>query len=77
MPVGANVWLATNNPASQATVHELKYEVMESEEAVGQAQFEEIQRAAAAKDGDLVIILLGGRGAQALYRLLGELAQDE
>jgi 6-phosphogluconolactonase/glucosamine-6-phosphate isomerase/deaminase len=48
---------------------------MESEEAVGQAQFEEIQRAAAGKDGDLVIILLGGRGAQALYRLLGKLAK--
>jgi 6-phosphogluconolactonase/glucosamine-6-phosphate isomerase/deaminase len=73
--VGANVWLATDKRASQAEVHELKYEVMESEEAVGQAQFEEIQRAAAAKDGDLVIILLGGRGAQALYRLLGELAK--
>jgi 6-phosphogluconolactonase/glucosamine-6-phosphate isomerase/deaminase len=73
--IGANVWLATDNLASQTKVHELKYEVMESEEGVGQAQFEEIQRAAAAKDGDLVIILLGGRGAQALYRLLGELAK--
>lgn len=73
--IGANVWLATDNLASQTKVHELKYEVMGSEEGVGQAQFEEIQRAAAAKDGDLVIILLGGRGAQALYRLLGELAK--
>jgi 6-phosphogluconolactonase/glucosamine-6-phosphate isomerase/deaminase len=73
--IGSNVWLATANSASQAKVHELKYEVMESEDAVGQAQFEEIQRAAAAKNGDLVIILLGGRGAQALYRLLGELAK--
>ncbi|HEV7747136.1 MAG TPA: 6-phosphogluconolactonase [Pyrinomonadaceae bacterium] len=72
--IGANVWLATDNSAARAA-HELKYEVMESEEAVGQAQFEEIQRAAAGKDGDLVIILLGGRGAQALYRLLGKLAK--
>ncbi|HEV7683715.1 MAG TPA: 6-phosphogluconolactonase [Pyrinomonadaceae bacterium] len=73
--IGVNVWLATNNSASQAEAHALEYEVMESEDAVGQAQFEEIERAAAAKDGDLVIILLGGRGAQALYRLLGELAK--
>ena len=48
---------------------------MKSEEAVGRAQFEEIQRTAAAKQGDLVIILLGGRGAQALYRILGERAK--
>jgi 6-phosphogluconolactonase/glucosamine-6-phosphate isomerase/deaminase len=48
---------------------------MESEEAVGLAQYEEIKRAAQEKKGDLVIILLGGRGAQALYRLLGQLAQ--
>ena len=31
--------------------------------------------AARAKQGDLVIILLGGRGAQAMYRLLGNMAQ--
>jgi 6-phosphogluconolactonase/glucosamine-6-phosphate isomerase/deaminase len=75
--IGANVWLATDDTASQVEVHELKYEVMESEDAVGQAQFEEIERAAATKEGDLVIILLGGRGAQALYRLLGEFAKTD
>jgi len=58
-------------------VHELKYEVIESEEAVGRAQLDEIQQAAANKQGDLVIILLGGRGAQAMYRLLGALAQTD
>jgi 6-phosphogluconolactonase/glucosamine-6-phosphate isomerase/deaminase len=58
-------------------VRDLKYEVLESEAAVGRAQFEEIRLAAENKDGDLVIILLGGRGAQALYRLLGELAQTD
>jgi 6-phosphogluconolactonase/glucosamine-6-phosphate isomerase/deaminase len=51
--------------------------VIESEEAVGRAQFAEIQQAARDKAGDLVIILLGGRGAQALYRLLGELARTD
>jgi 6-phosphogluconolactonase/glucosamine-6-phosphate isomerase/deaminase len=47
---------------------------MPSEEAVGAAMLEELEAAARAKDGDLVIILLGGRGAQALHRLLGRLA---
>ena len=77
--VGSNVWL--HPPASpdnsQSEVQDLKYEVIESEAAVGRAQFDEIQRIAANKEGDLVIILLGGRGAQALYRLLGELAQTD
>jgi 6-phosphogluconolactonase/glucosamine-6-phosphate isomerase/deaminase len=48
---------------------------MENEAAVGRAMFEEIENAAASHTGDLVIVLLGGRGAQALHRLLGELAQ--
>ena len=36
---------------------------------------EEIEEAARAKPDDLVIILLGGRGAQALHRQLGEMAR--
>jgi len=79
--VGRNVWLRPDVPSAQEAlrlrVHELKYEVIESEEAVGRAQLDEIQQAAANKQGDLVIILLGGRGAQAMYRLLGALAQTD
>jgi 6-phosphogluconolactonase/glucosamine-6-phosphate isomerase/deaminase len=79
--VGRNVWLrpppASQGAATQFEVQELKYEVLESEEAVGRAQFEEIQQAARNKEGDLVIVLLGGRGAQALHRLLGEMAQTD
>jgi 6-phosphogluconolactonase/glucosamine-6-phosphate isomerase/deaminase len=77
--VGSNVWLRppASRDNSQSEVQDLKYEVIESEAAVGRAQFDEIQRVAANKEGDLVIILLGGRGAQALYRLLGELAQTD
>jgi 6-phosphogluconolactonase/glucosamine-6-phosphate isomerase/deaminase len=55
---------------------EIQYEVLESEEAVGQAQLEELQNAAKHKEGDLVILLLGGRGAQALHRKLGQLAKS-
>ncbi len=78
--VGHNVWLSlpeshVRDISAGAPAQELKYEVLESEEAVGRAQLEEIQQAARAKEGDLVIILLGGRGAQALYRLLGEMAR--
>jgi 6-phosphogluconolactonase/glucosamine-6-phosphate isomerase/deaminase len=74
------VWLGWNEVedqlgVEQLPVHEIHYEVLESEEAVGRAQYEEILQAAMATDKDLVIVLLGGRGAQALYRLMGKLAQ--
>jgi 6-phosphogluconolactonase/glucosamine-6-phosphate isomerase/deaminase len=76
--VGQNVWLrpqgAAGEAVSQLEVHAINYELIESEEAVGRAQFQEILEAARNKEGDLVIILLGGRGAQALYRLLGALS---
>jgi 6-phosphogluconolactonase/glucosamine-6-phosphate isomerase/deaminase len=52
----------------------LNYEVMASEEAVGRAMLDEIEAAARTKEGPVVIILLGGRGAQALHRMLGQAA---
>jgi len=76
---GNNVWLAYGgggDPVAGFEPRELRYEILESEEAVGRAQYEELQRAAREKDGDLVIILLGGRGAQAMYRILGKLAAE-
>ena len=74
---GDNVWLGHPQPQAldSLTSYELSYEVMESEEAVGRAMLEEIEVAAQAKQGDLVIVLLGGRGAQVLHRLLGEAAR--
>lgn len=80
--VGHNVWLSRPESdrqkiAVQALAQKLRYEVMESEDAVGRAQLEELEQAARAKEGDLVIILLGGRGAQALYRILGEMAKTD
>jgi 6-phosphogluconolactonase/glucosamine-6-phosphate isomerase/deaminase len=77
--VGSNVWLrpqrTSDELTSQLEVQEFKYEVIDSEEAVGREQFAELLSAARDKEGDLVIILLGGRGAQALYRLLGDKAR--
>src|ERR1700750_562379 len=51
---------------------DIEYSVLPSEDAVGYAMFEELEETAKSKTGDLVIILLGGRGAQALHRILGK-----
>jgi 6-phosphogluconolactonase/glucosamine-6-phosphate isomerase/deaminase len=80
--VGGNVWLSRSESTERIDLNGLKprrinYEVLESEESVGRAQLKEIQQAAGARKGDLVILLLGGRGAQALYAILGEMAKTD
>jgi 6-phosphogluconolactonase/glucosamine-6-phosphate isomerase/deaminase len=76
---GGNIWLShdhgANDYLANLAVRELVYEVLPSEEAVGRAMFDEIVTAAEAKDGPLVMILVGGRGGQALHRLLGAIAK--
>lgn len=77
---GVNVWLGHGAHGGLETIARLRsrkpdYEVLETEEAIGRAQLEELRRAASEREGDLCIILLGGRGAQSLYRILGELAE--
>ena len=73
---GGNVWLGRPGAAEAgAEARPIAYEVLPTEEAVGLAQWEEIRRAAREKEGDLVIILLGGRGAQAMYRHVAGLAR--
>jgi 6-phosphogluconolactonase/glucosamine-6-phosphate isomerase/deaminase len=75
---GSNVWLGRPGAAAaNASARSVAYEVLPTEEAVGLAQWEEIQRLAREKEGDLVIILLGGRGAQALYKHVAEIAKTE
>src|SRR2546427_769979 len=78
--VGNNVWLSDAQPDAREQLTRLKaqglnYEVMQSEEAVGREMLAEIEKAAQSKEGDLNIILLGGRGAQAMHRLIGEQAK--
>lgn len=76
--MGSNVWLGRSSVRGVVgTPLPLRYEVLPTEEAVGLAQWEEIQRAASEREGDLVIILLGGRGAQALYRHVAGIARGE
>jgi 6-phosphogluconolactonase/glucosamine-6-phosphate isomerase/deaminase len=74
-----SIWIAHKNAGDerleQFPVKDLPYEVMPSEEAVGRAMLDEITRVAAAKDGPIVMILVGGRGGQALHRLLGTMAK--
>ena len=72
---GENVWLSrASDDARELSLRlparKINYEVLESEEAVGRAMLEDLEEDARSKQGDLVIILLGGRGAQAMYRLL-------
>ena len=74
--VGVNTWLGrADADVSASQIRPIDYEVLPTEEAVGRTQWEEIQRAAREKEGDLVIILLGGRGAQAMYKQVAEVAK--
>ena len=77
---GRNVWLARAGVDGRAELmrhkpHALKYEILGSEEAVGHAMLAEIEAAARTKADDLTIVILGGRGAQSLHRLIGEKAK--
>lgn len=74
---GDNVWL-TATSAAELPLHVVgpfNFEILENEQAVGQAMFDELVRYAGDRNGDIVIILLGGRGAQAMYRIIAELAK--
>jgi len=77
---GENVWLYHSGADEQAELmkyspRSLNYEVLESEGAVGRAMFDELVIAADKREGDVTVVILGGRGGQALHRLLGEKAK--
>ncbi|HUR98067.1 MAG TPA: hypothetical protein VMZ26_08400, partial [Pyrinomonadaceae bacterium] len=76
---GQNIWLESSKASDlpMAEVPDFNFQVMETEEAVGQAMFDEMAGYASNKDGDIVIVLLGGRGAQAMYRIIAELARTD
>jgi 6-phosphogluconolactonase/glucosamine-6-phosphate isomerase/deaminase len=77
--VGGNVWLAhdpaENKHLAGLPIRDIAPEVLPSEDAVGRAMLAEIENAAAWKNGPLVVVILGGRGGQALHRLLGAMAK--
>ena len=78
--VGDNLWFYRPGQTSREVLERyapkrLIPEVLVSEDDVGRAMLAELDELGRQKTGDLVIIILGGRGAQALHRLLGERAR--
>jgi len=71
-----NLWLERSESAIPANSDKYTYTVLESEDAVGEAMFNELVGYANEKAGDIVIVLLGGRGAQAMYRLIANRAEE-
>jgi 6-phosphogluconolactonase/glucosamine-6-phosphate isomerase/deaminase len=76
-----NVWFCKaagqTQPLADRQVHAIEPTVLESEAAVGEAMLARLQRVAEDKtessgpDSPVTIALLGGRGAQAMHKLLG------
>jgi len=75
---GENLWLETTatipTPLGLLPFH---YQVLQDEESVGKAMFEELKAYANENEGEISIVLLGGRGAQAMYRLIAGLAETD
>lgn len=73
---GNNLWLGFPRGESEIkpAPPEFAYNVLETEAAVGQAMFDELVTYSEENAGDITIVLLGGRGAQAMYRLINTLA---
>ncbi|HEV8592489.1 MAG TPA: hypothetical protein VGQ55_10335 [Pyrinomonadaceae bacterium] len=76
-PVGENVWIGRshNDGHIGAAAGPFGYKVFQTEAEVGAAMFDELVSCSKETEGDIVIVLLGGRGAQAMYRIIGKLSQ--
>ena len=76
---GENLWLERRDigPRLADFKAPFAYRVLENEEAVGEAMLRELIDYAAEKDRDVTMVLLGGRGAQAMYRRIAELAETD
>ncbi|MEZ5308822.1 MAG: hypothetical protein R2684_16880 [Pyrinomonadaceae bacterium] len=73
-----NVWLGFSGRGNESVaISPGLYEVLETEADVGRAMYEELVAYANEKSGDISIVLLGGRGAQAMYRVINDLAQTD
>ena len=74
--INGNIWLtADTDDQNLIRLQKLYFEVFDSEQAVGRAMFDELVSYANEKSGDVVIVLLGGRGAQAMYKIINEKSQ--
>jgi 6-phosphogluconolactonase/glucosamine-6-phosphate isomerase/deaminase len=73
---GNNVWLEyASADTFEAPAKAFTYQALPDEAAVGRAMFDELIAYSKEKSGDIVIVLLGGRGAQAMYKIISELAE--
>ena len=74
---GNNNWLRsrTRTELPLSPVNTYEFEVLPDEQAVGRAMFGELVKYSEERAGDIVIVLLGGRGAQAMYRIIGDLSR--
>lgn len=71
----ANDWIASDDAELKSVFEreflpDYPYEVLSDEETVGLEMWRELEKTAQEKQGDIVMILLGGRGAQAMYKLI-------
>ncbi len=76
---GENIWLGetARNAEFTSNPNAFNYQVLPTEEAVGQAMFDELTAYSKEKSGDITVLLLGGRGAQAMYKIISELSQTD
>jgi 6-phosphogluconolactonase/glucosamine-6-phosphate isomerase/deaminase len=78
-PAQENIWFESVSPVELpiSPVQPFSYSVLENETAVGQKMFEELTKYSQTTQDDVVIVLLGGRGAQAMYKIIAELAKTD
>ncbi|MFL6467876.1 MAG: 6-phosphogluconolactonase [Pyrinomonadaceae bacterium] len=76
---GDKIWIGDTG-SSGAFVFEdrpFDFQVLETEDAVGQAMFQELVDYAKTKIGDISVVLLGGRGGQAMYKIINAKAETD
>jgi 6-phosphogluconolactonase/glucosamine-6-phosphate isomerase/deaminase len=76
---GENIWFesAASTDVPVSPVKPFSYSVLENEAAVGQRMLDELTNYAKTSPDDIVIVLLGGRGAQAMYKIIAGLAKTD
>ncbi len=76
---GKNTWLGYRADGAKITpgLSAFEYKVLPTEDAVGQSMFDELIAYSKEKTGDITILLLGGRGAQAMYKIISQLSKTD
>lgn len=69
-----NLWIGEGDRANVRSVTPYQFQVLGTEDEVGGAMLDELIAYSKEKSGDIVVVLLGGRGGQAMYRRIREQA---